>query len=171
MGQKSRIKRVKRDEARHLSAQLLARNNEIEADPVRMAALDAYLTDQAKRIIAADLPGQRERLQAAGWRCQASGDDGAGMWDHRRKGGTRILHSVSQETDGLVWGHTSVSHKGGQLPDWYEVRDAHRLLYPGQTGLVVIPPGGEHINVSEVAHAWTCLTARIIPDLRKLGSI
>lgn len=152
--------------------QMAAMLAEKETDPAVIAARAAHANDgEACARVEADRPYQHRRLAAAGFVCRLDGVDGAGTWDHVKRG-IRIIHSVMREQDGQLWGHTSVSRRDEFMPTWEQVRDAHRLLYPDLAGVVVIPPADEHVNLSEVAHAWTCLTARPVPDFTQgLGLI
>jgi hypothetical protein len=149
-----------------------AHRAELLANPEVQALREALAADtEAQAIIAADRPAQAARLAAAGYRRRYDGEDGAGCWDQPHYG-LRVIHSVVRETDGQVWGHVSLSRRDGRLPSWEETRDAHRLLYPTRPGLVIIPPEAEHVDLGEVTHTWTCLTATPVPDFtRGLGVI
>lgn len=171
MGARARTATARRAALRDQSRRLGAMDAEISGSPAYAALVAATHDDRVRALTAADLPGQAARLAGAGWRQRAEGDDGAGIWDHRRAGGLRILHSVTREADGQVWGHVSVSHRSGALPGWYELRDAQWLLYPDRAGLIVVAPRAEHVDLSEVAHAWTCLTASPVPDFRHFGQV
>ena len=66
----------------------------------------------------------------------------------------------------------SVSRRDGFLPTWEQVRDAQWLLYPAEYGVVVVAPQSRHVNLREVAHVWTCLTGKTVPDFTHgLGTI
>ena len=121
-----------------------------------------------------DLPGQRARLRAAGWRPNeqtAEVVDGLGCWDNYRGHARRLVHSLHRHEDGQVWAHLSLSLASQLLPSWEQLRDAQWLVYPGRAGIIVVAPAGEHYSIGEVAHVWTCLTARPVPDFRIAGGI
>lgn len=171
MGQQARMRARRRAELAAHSERIRALVEDTEADPEFQAAEAAAVADTAAVALAlAAVPAQSRRLTAAGFR-QAAGDTagGAGVWDHRR--GVRIIHSAHREADGKVWGHVSVSARDHTLPGWYEVRDCQRLLYPGDAGLIVVPPVSEHVDIAEVAHVWTCLEGPVTPDFRRHGQI
>lgn len=170
MGAKARASRTRRTALRQLADSTAARHAAVEASPEYAAEIAGSQDDETRALVAAGLPAQAERLTRAGFRQSRQAGDGAGCWDHRRRP-LRIIHSVSREADGQAWAHVSVSHYDNSLPGWYEVRDAQWLLYPDQPGLVVIAPVGEHVDIANVAHVWTCLTARVLPDFRHLGMI
>ena len=136
---------------------------------------EAFLADaEAVALVARDRPGQERRLTAAGFRL--NGDrgecaDGLGCWDRSRAPETRLVHSLHRYGDGHVWAHLSVSHRSRLLPSWEQVRDVQWLLYPGEAGLIVVAPPGEHYSIGEVAHVWTCLTGSPLPDFRIAGAI
>jgi hypothetical protein len=135
-------------------------------EAIEAAALDADARDR----MAVERTPQEERLRAGGFRQSWRAEDGCGTWDHPKRG-VRIIHSVRRESDGKHWAHVSVSRRDGNMPGWYEVRDAQRMLYPRRAGIVVIPAEAEHYSVAEVAHVWTCLDAFDLPDFRRLGAI
>src|SRR5579872_244389 len=171
MGTKSKLKASRRAIRREDSDRLRALDVEARSRPELAALLaeretDAELTDVTESM----RPAQEARLQAAGFRCRIPGADRAGMWDsHRLR--LRIIHGTARESDGRIWGHVSVSSADGTLPGWYYVRDAQRLLYPDHAGIVVIAPEASHVNLAEVAHVWTCLTADLLPDFGRFGTI
>jgi len=166
MGKASGLKRLRREAA---GAGRFAR---IQARPEVAAHQAAMLEDaELQARWRADLPAQQTRLRRAGWARAAQGNDGAGWWSHPASGLT-LVHSVDREPDGNLWGHVSVSGDlGRRLPSWAELRDAQRLLYPDLAGLQVIAPESGHVNIAEAAHAWTCLTAVVIPDFGRMGTI
>lgn len=139
-------------------------------DPLFIAELERAQPPAVLARAAQDSAVQVSRLEQAGWRCRAPANDGVGIWDHPRRR-YRIIHSLCLERDGQVWAHVSLSHESGQLPGWYELRDAFRLLYPYGKGIVVIPPADEHFSQHEVMHVWHCLDADPLPDFRKLGQV
>lgn len=171
MGAQARQHRARRALRTEHAARVAGLHAARMARPEVAAGLAAPPDDETARLIARDLDGQRDRLARAGWVQREAGHDGAGIWDHRRMGGTRIIASAAREPDGQVWAHVSVSHRDSTLPGWYEVRDAQRLLYPGEAGVIVVPPEDEHVDIAEVAHVWTCLTSRPVPDFRRFGEI
>lgn len=146
-----------------------------ERAPLAEAAAEAFLADtEAMGLVARDRPGQVQRLRSAGWRQNEQGPaavDGLGCWDNYRGHARRLVHSLHRHEDGQVWAHLSVSLASGLLPSWEQLRDAQWLLYPDQAGVVVIAPAGEHYSIREVAHVWTCLTSRPLPDFRIAGGI
>jgi hypothetical protein len=171
MGQAAKLKRKRRElraeNARDMRALYETNSQRPEIQAIFAAnAADAGLQDRWQ----ADYAGQKARLEAAGWRQRTAGYDGLGTWDHRRRG-LRLIHSVSRETDGQIWGHLSLSSRDGTLPGWYQLRDAQWLVYPGLAGVQVVAPESGHVNLAEVAHVWTCLTGGIIPDLGRYGTI
>lgn len=166
MGAKSRRKAIDRRDRKAMIDRLTQEHANVEAQ----AELLAQYTDEAVLARAeTDRAGQEQRLRHAGYRCMSKGLVGLGLWGHPR--GIRIMHSLSREDDGRMWAHESVSHRLNVLPDWYEVRDMHRLLYPGESGLIVVTTEAEHVSLSQVHHVWTCLDGPVIPDFRKLGQI
>jgi hypothetical protein len=107
-----------------------------------------------------------ERLQAAGYVCRRPGADGLGLWVNR-KHGLRLIHSEDVEEDHQLWGHVSLSRQDRAFPTWLQVRDANWLIYPDRAGVVVVAPMTTHVNLAEVAHVWTCLTADTVPDFTR----
>jgi hypothetical protein len=104
-------------------------------------------------------------LSGGGWQVVFPGEDGLGCWDKKRgRYQLRLIHSIARELDGDVWAHLSVSRRDGVLPTWDQARDVWRLLYPDITGVVVIPPETDHVNLGEVAHIWGDLTRPAVPD-------
>jgi hypothetical protein len=171
VGQQAKLKRQRREARQARMAELRQQDEAHQRDPVFIAERDKILDPQVLEMATRDRIGQALRLTHAGWRCRTPGnEDGAGMWDHSRRR-LRIIHSIAREPDGQVWAHMSISHESDALPGWYEVRDAHRLLYPNNTGHVLIVPEAEHVNEANVMHVWTCLTKTVLPDFRKMGSI
>lgn len=171
MGTQARLKASRRAIRREESTRLKELYEEYKQRPDLQAHLAAQAADtERQELVASTLPDQIARLQAAGFRRRMAGHDGAGMWDSRRLR-IRIIHAVSREPDGRIWGHVSVSSADGTLPSWYYVRDAQWLLYPDHAGIIVVAPESKHVNLSEVAHVWTCLTSEIIPDFARFGTI
>jgi hypothetical protein len=179
MGAQSRAKRLNREAADVEALRMRLRGpggpallDQIAARPEIAAAHAAALADEGLQARwREDLPGQRRRLTRAGYRRAFEGTDGAGGWMHPRTR-LKLLHSVNRETDGNLWGHLSLSYyQSDALAGWPEMRDANRLLYPGLTGVQVIVPAAEHVNIGEVLHVWTCLTADVIPDFGRFGTI
>jgi hypothetical protein len=171
MGTQAKLTRARRAQRREETERSRALDDTLRKSEVIQAVYDAARADdelQARWM--KDVPGQRERLRAAGWRLREDSVAGAGIWDHRR-GGLRLVHSIGRETDGHLWGHTSLSSRDGALPGWYLLRDAQWLLYPGLRAVVVIAPASEHVNISQTVHAWTPLTADVIPDFGRFGTI
>jgi hypothetical protein len=161
MGRAASGKRTRREVAE--AAGLRAWYNRQLARP---EVADAELQARLK----ADNPGQRTRLRRAGWTRAAEGNDGIGWWAQPQRG-QKMIHSVSREADGHLWGHFSMSLYGGELPGWYELRDMQWLLYPDLTGMQLAVPQAAHVSIAEVAHMWTCLTADLLPAFGRLGSI
>jgi hypothetical protein len=144
--------------------------NERARDPEMQARLDAMHDEECMALIERYREAQYRELSRAGWRQREQNLDGIGTWDHR--GRLRIIHSVARYPDGEAWGHVSVSNSANTMPDWYAVRNAGWLLYPGLFGIVVIAPEGQHVNIANVAHVWTCLTKPSCPDFSTgLGTI
>jgi hypothetical protein len=169
MGSRARQRAALRTAQKQSRREIDASRQAAMATPEFAAMMAAAVDDEVVRLAQADEPAQVARLTAAGFRLREAGTEGAGIWNHRR--GVRIMHSIAREADGQAWAHVSVSHKSGALPGWYEVRDAQQLLYPDRPGVVVVAAAGEHVDLAEVAHVWTCLTARTVPDFRKMGQI
>lgn len=170
MGQQAKLKARRRalrqDERRKIAAERERINN----DPDAQAEIAKKFDDEVEKLAAAHLPAQKARLLAAGWYQREGSADGAGIWDHRKRG-LRLLHSVAREDDGLIWGHVSLSRRDDNLPGWYELKDAQWLLYPENRGLVVIAPETEHFSIAEIMHTWTCLTGEPVPDFRTYGQV
>jgi hypothetical protein len=119
----------------------------------------------------ADLAGQLTRLRRAGWVRVAEGTDGAGWHAHPGRF-LKLIHSVSRETDGQLWGHFSMSlAHSDALPTWYDLRNAQWLLYPDRPGVQVVAPPSAHVSIGEILHIWTCLTADVLPAFGRMGSI
>lgn len=170
MGGRAKMRARQRTANRKTSAALRSQLETVQADPRFQAVAEAAMDDEVRLAIDLAAVGQIARLRQAGYRLNMPGDDGLGMWDHPR--GERIVHSVSREADGEIWAHTSLSYRARTMPGWYELRDVQWLLYPERTALVIIAPQDEHYSVSEVAHAWTCLSRDdVVPDFRKMGTI
>lgn len=146
-----------------------------ERAPLAEQAAEAFQADaEGMALLARDLPGQRRRLTAAGWKPNPASSavvDGLGCWDNYRGHASRLVHSLHRHDDGQVWAHLSLSLASNLLPSWEQLRDVQWLLYPDQAGIVVIAPPSEHYSIGEVAHVWTCLTARVLPDFRIAGGI
>jgi hypothetical protein len=106
------------------------------------------------------------RLTASGWSCRMEGFDGLGCWDHRHRG-RRLIHSIAvHPDDGCTWAHVSLSLRSGQLPSWEQTRDAWRLIYPTLTGIIIVPPESEHVDIAEVMHVWANLDRpELVPDM------
>jgi hypothetical protein len=172
MGRQSALKRVNQAAAGDAAGRMRTLYEEISSRPEIIAAHAAALADEGMQARwRADLPGQRQRLRQAGYRQAFEGSDGAGGWTHPRTR-LKLLHSVMREDDGQLWGHLSLSYyQSDALAGWAEVRDANRLLYPDLTGVQVIAPEDKHVNIGEVLHVWTCLTATPIPDFGRFGTI
>lgn len=79
-----------------------------------------------------------------------------------------VVISVSNEADGKVWTHLSVSYPG-HLPSWAELRDTKRLfLGPESRALSVIPPDDEYVNIHPYClHLFVCLDGDVTPDFRR----
>jgi len=171
VGAQAKLKASRRALRREESTRLKAFYEECMQRPDLQADLAAQAADtELQDLVASMLPGQETRLQAAGFRRRMGGYDGAGMWDsHRQR--MRVVHAAHRETDGRIWGHVSVSSADGTLPSWYYVRNAQWLLYPDHAGIIVVAPGSRHVNLSEVAHVWTCLTGDVVPDFGRFGTI
>jgi hypothetical protein len=171
MGQQSRLRAARRELLeQHRQAVSRERYEKDRSRPeIRAVHAESLADDDLQARWQADYPGQRERLREAGWRQRSASVAGAGMWDHRS--GYRVIHSIARETDGHLWGHTSLSRRDGVLPGWYPLRDVHRLLYPDLPGVQVVTPEDGHVNIAEVAHAWTCLDGSVLPDFGRFGTI
>ena len=171
MGTQARLKRSRHELRRAQQAQMIKQDEATRARPDIQALFAQMSADEGFNArLAADLPDQKRRLAEAGWKQQVATSDGLGIWDHRRSR-LRLNHSLSRETDGLLWGHVSLSSAGGDLPGWYPLRNANWLVYPGLTGLVVVAPESRHVNISECAHIWTCLEGGPLPDFGRFGTI
>jgi hypothetical protein len=171
MGNQARLKRSRRELNAEHTRTMAALRAEVNARPEVRAYHASLLADEGLQARwRADLPGQKQRLTGAGWKWVRGGTDGAGQWIHRGRQ-LSLIHSVTREDDGNLWGHLSVSGRGNTLPTWPELRDACRLLYPDLIGVQVVVPADKHVNLSEVAHTWTCLTASVIPDFGRFGVI
>jgi hypothetical protein len=170
MGRASQDKRLRREaaEAGDLRTWYKQQMKRPEVAAVHAAALaDTELQARLK----ADNPGQLTRLRRAGWVRVAGGNDGAG-WHAHPEQGLKMIHSVSRESDGNLWGHFSMSLYGeARLPTWYELRDMQWLLYPGLAGIQVVAPQERHYSIAEVLHIWTCLTADVLPAFGRMNSI
>ena len=109
------------------------------------------------------------RLRRHRWRQVTRGLDGLGAWQHGARG-LGLIHSVAVEQDGEIWEHVSVSRADGAMPSWAQLRDTFREASGDDAlGVVVIPPKSEHVDISEVAHVWRCLTRRPLPDFTRGG--
>jgi hypothetical protein len=171
MGTQARLKRSRHEQRRAQMAAMTELDEQTQARPEVQAAFAASAADEGlQQILARDLPDQRRRLAEAGWKQRMQAKDGLGTWDHRRSR-LRLTHSAYRETDGLVWGHVSLTSADGDLPGWYPLRNANWLVYPGRTGLVVVAPESKHVNISECAHIWTCLEGDPLPDFGQFGTI
>jgi len=171
MGTQAKLKRRRRELNAEHARDMAEMRERVNARPEVQAYHAALLADgELQARWRADLPGQKERLLRAGWRYVREGTDGAGQWIHRGRQ-LSLVHSVTREDDGHLWGHLSLSGRGNTLPTWPELRDAHRLLYPDLAGVQAVMPAGRHVSLSEVAHTWTCLTADVIPDFGRFGAI
>ena len=170
MGARARRRAADRERLRQHRRETARLHAEAEAMPEFAAELAAATDDEVIALARAEVFEQERRLKAAGWVCTRAGTDGCGVWDHRRSL-LRIIHSVARERDGRVWAHTSVSDAENRAPDWPTVRDCFRLLYPARTGIIVVPPADEHVDIAEVFHVWACLDGGVLPDFRHLGQI
>lgn len=170
MGNRAKVRAGQRTELKRRKREVAALAARTEAHPDFAAMLASVDEPEVQALIAADLPGQFERLRRAGFAQREEGHAGVGIWDNRRAL-MRVCHSVGREADGQVWAHTSVSFKDDRLPAWYVIRDVQWIMYPGRMGIVVVAPEDEHVNISEVHHVWTCLTADPVPDFRRLGQV
>ena len=103
------------------------------ADPEFMAIVRAGHDEDTAAMVERDRHGQAARLVDDGWKHAAHAPDGLGLWRHRRRRLT-LDHSVARELDGEVWAHVSVATEDNMMPDWYLVRDAMWMMYPGQFG-------------------------------------
>jgi hypothetical protein len=171
MGNQARLKRSRHELRRAETAAMEAQDEATRARPDIQAEFRRQAADEGLAArLAADLPGQKRRLAEAGWKPRTATADGLGVWDNRRAR-LRLNHSLARETDGLLWGHVSLSSAGGDLPGWYPLRNASWLVYPGLAGLVVVAPETRHVNISECAHVWTCLEGSPLPDFGRFGTI
>jgi hypothetical protein len=173
MGQQSKLRAARRKLAAEQRDRVLGWV--AERAPLAEQAAEAILADaEAMALRDRDLPGQRRRLTGAGWKPNPVSEavvDGLGCWDQCRGHASRLVHSLYRHEDGQVWAHLSLSLSSRLLPSWEQVRDVQWLVYPDLTGVVVVAPPGEHYSIGEVAHVWTCLTARPVPDFRIAGGI
>ncbi len=104
------------------------------------------------------------RLKRRGWKQIKAGADGLGAWRHGPRR-LHLIHSDALEDDGQLWEHVSFSRDDETMPTWEQTRDAFRdVAGDDATGIVVIPPKSKHVNISEVAHVWRCLTRDVLPD-------
>ena len=143
MGTKARDKRKRRELAQQHTRQMVAGDAAARADPARMALATAQAGDP-RAVACRDAPGNRLRL----------------------------IHSVAVAADDQVWAHISVSNPDGSMPDWYDVREAGWLLYPGRPGVIVVAAQDTHVNLGNVHHIWYCLTKPSVPDFSSgTGSI
>jgi hypothetical protein len=171
MGTQAKLKRSRHELRRAEKAAMAELHDANSARPEIRAAFAAIDADEGlQRLLVADRGEQKTRLAAAGWRLCQPAPDGLGLWDHRRAR-LRLIHSLFRETDGLVWGHISLSSPDGDLPGWYPLRNANWLVYPGRTGIVVVAPESRHVNISECTHVWTCLEGSPLPDFGRYGVI
>ena len=175
MGQQAKLKASRRKLAADERQRTLSFVQQQIDSGIVAANTEAFLADaEAVALVARDRPGQERRLTAAGWHLNAGRGacaDGLGCWDRARAPQTRLVHSLHRYGDGHVWAHLSVSQRSGLLPSWEHLRDVQWLLYPGEAGLIVVAPQGEHYSIGEVAHVWTCLTGSPLPDFRIAGAI
>ncbi len=120
----------------------------------------------------ADAPGQERRLKSAGWQRAFEGTAGLGGWAHGSLD-LKMIHSLHREDSGALWAHVSLSHyrDKGLLPGWYDLRDLHWLLYPGDFGVQVVAPPSRHRSIAEVAHVFTRLDAPAVPDFGRFGGV
>jgi len=171
VGRQAKLTAARRAERARLKESLRAAADAVEGSAELAAELAAFTDEETRAMVDRDAPGQRQRLEAHGWRRTQPSTDGLGVWDHR-KYRLRIIHSVARERDGQIWAHTSLSHERDYLPDWYRLRDVQWMLYPAHPGIVIIAPPDRHYSVAEVMHTWTCLTkADVLPDFRHLGGV
>lgn len=170
MGNRARIRSAARARMKQHHKDVVEAHRRLVAEGVEEVITERAANPEVLAQVAADLPAQRDRLARAGWLLTRPAGDGAGCWDHPRRA-LRVIHSVSLEADGGMWAHVSVSHPDNRLPGWAEVRDAQWLLYPDRPGVVVVAAQTSHVNISEVAHVWTCLTRDSVPDFSWHGSI
>lgn len=169
MGRAAFEKRTRREVAE--ADRVQAWYQEQLARPEVAAAHAAALADtELQERWRADARGQCTRLRRAGWVRTVEGSDGAGWFAHPHKL-LKMIHSVSREPDGNLWGHFSLSRADGELAGWYQLRDMQWLLYPGLTGIQVVAPEDRHVSIAEVLHVWTCLTADVLPAFGRMGSI
>lgn len=169
MGNRARIRADARKRAKVQKRNLQAMVADFEASPEFQDLIARVDDPRVREIMDRDHPAQKARLHAAGWVWRKSTPNGS-VWDLPRTM-SRIVHSVLPYDDGEVWGHVSISHRNGGLPGWSEVRNAQWLFYPEAKGLIIVAPEIEHVDISEVAHVWTCLTTGVpVPDFRLLGT-
>jgi hypothetical protein len=140
-----------------------------------VAALDARVLmspDPTAITHGLTLTAARARLANRRWKQVQRGADGLGLWRHGARQ-VALIHSVAYEQDGELWEHVSVSRADGEMPTWVQVRDVFRdVCGDDALGIIVVPPKSEHVNISEVAHVWRCVTKRPLPDFTQgSGSI
>lgn len=146
---------------------------EQEARPEVIAHEEARHADEGLRARhRADSLGQKTRLLKAGWLCVRAGEGlGLGSWGHPGEM-LRMQHTLFREDDGGIWSHASFSlHGTPRQPSWEHMRDAHWALYPGLYGMQVVAPQDKHVDISQAVHVWTCLTAVVVPDFGRFGTI
>lgn len=172
MGTQSRAKAARRTADTAARERLRELDAGLRARPDIAAARKAAESDRELQARwRGDYDGQAARLRAAGWAQAFAAPDGLGGWAHRGRW-LQLIHSVSREPDGNLWGHVSLQRHGGRdLASWEDLRDASWAVYPGLAGVQVVAPASRHVNISEALHVWTCLTASLIPDFGRFGTI
>jgi hypothetical protein len=95
------------------------------------------------------------------------------MFRYRHNDGTIVIASQAIERDGQLWQHVSVSVSKHKLPTWdclCSVRDI--FLGPETLAIQVLAPRGEWVNdCNTCLHLWCCPGRRIVPDLRRGGTL
>jgi len=181
MGRASRSKAAARDNSAALRASLAQKHASIaeqlgvssETEDAARAYYDRMESDGGLQArLRVDAPEQERRLKAAGWQRAFDSATGLGGWGHPGKG-LKVLHSLCREDDGSLWAHVSLSYhrESGRLPDWFELRDVHWLLYPEDFGVQVVAPPSRHRSIAEVAHLFTRLDAPAVPDFGRFGGV
>lgn len=165
MGRRTRMRAQASTRARDLHAaskrELLAAGSPL-TDPKVQALIAEAFDFECQQYLDRDRALQEARLRGRRWKQVEEVRDGIGHWVHRGHN-LALIHSIARH-EGEVWGHVSVSNRANTMPTWHEVRDAGWLLYPRLYGLIVVAPESMHVNISNVAHVWYCLTAKPVPD-------
>lgn len=181
MGRSSGRKAAVRDNSAALRAHLAQKNAGVAELPGVAPEDEAAAREYYERSVSdedlqaryrADAPGQERRLKSAGWVRAFEGTAGLGGWGHAGFN-LKMIHSLHREDNGGLWAHVSLSYYRDprRLPGWYDLRDLHWLLYPGDFGVQVVAPPDRHRSIGEVAHVFTRLDAPAVPDFGRFGGV